>query len=53
VRELANPVHCECIIDGIVTRTSPQSRLVRPASSTLTWNRWRLRRRTNWRLCLV
>jgi hypothetical protein len=23
VRELANPVHCECISDGIVTRTSP------------------------------
>ena len=26
VRELANPVHCECIFDGIETRTSPRSR---------------------------
>ena len=24
VRELANPVHCECISDGIETRTSPK-----------------------------
>ena len=24
VRELANPVHCECIFDGIETRTSPK-----------------------------
>jgi hypothetical protein len=24
VRELANPVHCECILDGIETRTSPK-----------------------------
>lgn len=23
VRELANPVHCECTFDGIETRTSP------------------------------
>ncbi len=41
VRELANPVHCECILDGIETRTSPESRIgspipvVRPASSAL------------------
>lgn len=25
VRELANPVHCECILDGIETRTSPHA----------------------------
>ena len=23
VRELANPMHCECVFDGIETRTSP------------------------------